>query len=157
MLSCIIIALIVKIGQVWTYGHKLQLYKEDLTKEMKEIMRKERPSTAQRKSAMMKKITAYVDAHLHERITLRIIATHCGVSVSTVTQLFQKQAEVSFHDFVTNRRMVTAEERIKEGIPLEQVGKMVGYQDHSTFYRAFRQHFGVSPREFRCRLADTEE
>ena len=124
---------------------------------MEERMRKERPSTAQRKSAMMKKITVYVDTHLHEPITLRIIAAHCGVSVSTVTQLFQRQEAVSFHGFVTNRRMMMAENHIREGFPLEQVGKMVGYQDHSTFYRAFRQHYGISPREFRCRLADTEE
>ena len=124
---------------------------------MNEKIRKERPSTAQRKNAMMKKITAYVDNHLNERITLNIIAAHCGVSVSTVTQMFQKQADVTFHDFVTNRRMVMAEKYIKEGFPLEQVGKMVGYQDHSTFYRAFRQYFGISPREFRCRLADTKE
>lgn len=124
---------------------------------MEERMRKERPSTAQRKSAMMKKITAYVDTHLHEPITLRIIAAHCGVSVSTVTQLFQKQTEETFHDFVTNRRMVMAEKHIRERIPLEQVGKMVGYQDHSTFYRAFRQYFGISPREFRCRLLEPTE
>ena len=120
-------------------------------------MRKERPSTAQRKSAMMKKITAYVDTHLHEPITLRIIAAHCGVSVSTVTQLFQRQEAVSFHGFVTNRRMMMAENHIREGFPLEQVGKMVGYQDHSTFYRAFRQHYGISPREFRCRLLEPTE
>ena len=124
---------------------------------MKEMMRKERPSTVQRKTAMMVKITNYVDAHLNERITLKIIATHCGVSVSTVTQMFQKQANSTFHDFVTGRRMVVADRLIREGIPLEQVGKLVGYQDHSTFYRAFRQHFGVSPREYRCQLTDTTE
>ena len=124
---------------------------------MNEMNRKERPSTAQRKSAMMKKITAYVDAHLHERITLKIVATHCGVSVSTVTQLFQKQADETFHDFVTKRRMVMADSLIREGIPLEQVGKMVGYQDHSTFYRAFRQYFGISPREYRGQLLETTE
>ena len=124
---------------------------------MKEMMRKERPSTAQRKNAMMAKITAYVDAHLQERLTLRIISAHCGVSVSTVTQLFQKQADCTFHDFVTNRRMVKADSLIRENHPLEQVGKMVGYQDHSTFYRAFRQYFGTSPREYRCSLADTAE
>ena len=124
---------------------------------MKEMMRKERPSTAQRKNATMAKITAYVDTHLNERITLRIIAAYSGVSVSTVTQLFQKQADTTFHDFVTNRRMVMADKLIREGIPLEQVGKMVGYQDHSTFYRAFRQHFGTSPREYRWSLADTTE
>ena len=120
-------------------------------------MRKERPSTAQRKNAMMAKITAYVDEHLQERITLKIISTHCGVSVSTVTQLFQKQTDITFHDFVTNRRMVKADQLIHEGLPLEQVGKTVGYQDHSTFYRAFRQYFGISPREYRCRLAETTE
>jgi AraC-like DNA-binding protein len=106
---------------------------------------------------MMAKITNYVDAHLNERITLKIIATHCGVSVSTVTQMFHKQANSTFHDFVTSRRMVVADKLIREGIPLEQVGKLVGYQDHSTFYRAFRQHFGVSPREYRCQLTDTTE
>ena len=124
---------------------------------MKEMMRKERPSTAQRKTAMMTKITAYVDAHLQERLTLRIIAAHCGVSVSTVTQLFQKQADSTFHDFVTNRRMIMADRLIRDGNPLEQVGKMVGYQDHSTFYRAFRQYFGTSPREYRSALADKTE
>ena len=124
---------------------------------MKEMIRKERPSTAQKKTAMMAKITAYVDEHLQERITLRIIATHCGVSVSSVTQLFQKQADFTFHDFVTNRRMVMADRLIRDGIPLEQVGKLVGYQDHSTFYRAFRQHFGTSPREYRSALTDATE
>ena len=124
---------------------------------MKEMMRKERPSTAQRKTAMMTKITAYVDNHLQERLTLRIIATHCGVSVSTVTQLFHKQADSTFHDFVTNRRMIMADRLIRDGNPLEQVGKMVGYQDHSTFYRAFRQYFGTSPREYRSALADKTE
>ena len=119
---------------------------------MKEMIRKERPSTAQRKSAMMAKITAYVDDHLQERITLRIIATHCGVSVSTVTQLFQKKTEGTFHAFVTDRRMERARTLVQQGLPLEAVGRAIGYQDHSTFYRAFRQTFGISPREYRKKM-----
>jgi len=71
--------------------------------------------------------------------------------------MFQKHANLTFHEFLTKRRMVMADRIIREGIPLEQVGKLVGYQDHSTFYRAFRQYYGISPREYRCRLTDTEE
>ena len=119
-------------------------------------MRKERPGTAQKKKDMMTQITSYVDRHLQERITLKIIAAYCGVSVSTVTQLFQKETETTFHDFITERRMVTADRLIKEAVPLEQVGKLVGYQDHSTFYRAFRQYYGISPREYRCRLENQD-
>ena len=100
---------------------------------------KERPSTSQRKSALLERITGYVDAHLTEKLTLKAISVCCGVSVSTVTQLFQKKASTTFHDFVTQRRMEMAKELIREGLPLEQVGKEVGYRDHSTFYRAFRR------------------
>jgi AraC-like DNA-binding protein len=110
---------------------------------------KERPGTSQKKRILLEQITAYVDAHLTEKLTLKDIFAHCGVSVSTVTQLFQKRATTTFHDFVTQRRLEMAQKLIREGMPLEQVGKEVGYRDHSTFYRAFRQTFGVSPREYR--------
>ena len=113
---------------------------------------KERPSTRQRKNALMEQITAFVDANLTEKLTLKVISAHCGVSVSTVTQLFQKQAATTFHDFVTQRRMEMARKLISEDMPLEQVGKEIGYRDHSTFYRAFRRYFDVSPREYRIQL-----
>ncbi len=100
----------------------------------------------------MDQITAYVDANLTEKITLKVISAHCGVSVSTITQLFQKKTAITFHDFVTQRRMEIAQKLIREGVPLEQVGKEVGYRDHSTFYRAFHRQFGLSPREYRIQV-----
>ena len=103
----------------------------------------------------MEQITAYVEANLGEKITLKMIADQFSVSVSTVTQLFQKKTETTFHHFVTELRMKKARSLILEGLPLELVGKQIGYRDHSTFYRAFRQTFGVSPREFR-KIADPE-
>ena len=90
-----------------------------------------------------------MDAHLAEKITLKVIANQFSVSVSTVTQLFQKKSETTFHNFVTLRRMERARSLILQGLPLESVGRAIGYRDHSTFYRAFRQTFGISPREFR--------
>ena len=122
-----------------------------LTEELLERS-KERPGTAQRKQLLQNQIRAYVDLHLTEKITLKMIAGYCGVSVSTVTQLFQKKLGTTFHEYVTCRRMETAVALIRQGVPLEQVGKQVGYQDHSTFYRAFRQYTGASPREYRNKL-----
>lgn len=106
---------------------------------------------AVRKPDILARIAAYVDDHLSERITLREVAAHCGVSVSTVTQMFQKKAQTTFHHYLTGRRMAAAEQLIHAGVPLEEVGRRLGYTDHSSFYRAFKQFFGVSPREFRKR------
>ena len=112
----------------------------------------ERSSTALERKNLLDQITVFVEAHLAEKITLRMIAVHFSVSVSTVTQLFQKKTQNTFHHFLTNRRMEKARNLIREGLPLEMVGRAIGYRDHSTFYRAFRQTFGISPREYRKKL-----
>ena len=110
---------------------------------------KERPDTAAGRKSLLEQISAYVDDNLAQKITLKMIADQFSVSVSTVTQLFQKKTQSTFHHFLTGRRMERARTLILQGLPLESVGRAIGYRDHSTFYRAFRQTFGISPREFR--------
>ena len=110
---------------------------------------KERQHTAMGKKSLLEQISAYLEANLAEKITLKMIADQFSVSVSTVTQLFQKKTETTFHHFLTSLRMEKARTLILQGLPLESVGKEIGYRDHSTFYRAFRQTFGISPREYR--------
>ena len=107
------------------------------------------PDTARSDMTLLEQITAYVEDNLAEKITLKKIADQFHVSVSTVTQLFQKKTKTTFHHFVTGKRMEKARDLILQGLPLETVGRAIGYQDHSTFYRAFRQTFGISPREYR--------
>ena len=114
-----------------------------------EKMIRERPGTTQRKQDLLERIGTYVEANLHRRVTLQEISGEFKVSVSTVTQLFQKRANTTFHQYLTHCRMEAAQELIRSGVPLEEVGRQVGYTDHSSFYRAFRQTFGVSPREFK--------
>ena len=112
---------------------------------------RERPATARRKEKLLAEICAYVDTHLEEGTSLRSVASYFQVSISTVTQLFQHKSDKTFHQYLTQRRMVVAAERIAKGVPLEEVGKQVGYADHSSFYRAFKLYYGVSPREYRRR------
>ena len=115
----------------------------------RETITRERPLTARRKQELLEGIEAYVDAHLGERITLQMISDQFQVSVSTVTQLFQHKANTTFHQFLTKRRMTAAEALIARKVPLEEVGRQLGYTDHSSFYRAFRQYYGVAPRDFK--------
>ena len=112
---------------------------------------------ARGRKPLLEQITAYVEENLAEKITLKQVADEFKVSVSTVTQLFQKKTQNTFHHFLTNCRMEKARTLILQGLPLESVGKEIGYQDHSTFYRAFRQTFGISPREYRKAAAKTAE
>ena len=57
--------------------------------------------------------------------------------------------DVSFYRYVTQRRLIATKVLILNGEPLESIGEQVGFRDYSTFYRAFKQAFSVSPKEFR--------
>ena len=101
------------------------------------------------KPELLDQALAYIEDHLAEKITLSDIAKHLWVSQSTVTQTFRNKLGVSFYRCVTQRRLIAAKTLIIEGVPLESVGQKVGYSDYSSFYRAFKQEFGISPRQFR--------
>lgn len=112
------------------------------------VERVTRPRTLLRRQILLGKISVYVDVHLTEKVTLKDLADHCGVSISTITQLFQKEGGTTFHQYLTQRRMEAAMALIRSGTPLEEAGRLVGYGDHSTFWRAFRSTIGMSPRDY---------
>ena len=101
------------------------------------------------KPELLDQVLAYVEAHLDSKITLEEIARHFYVSESTVSQTFRKKMGVPFHRCVTQRRLIAAKSLIAQGIQLEVVGQQVGFSDYSTFYRAFKQEYGISPRQYR--------
>ena len=108
------------------------------------------------KPELLDQVLAYIEAHLSERITLGDIAKHFWVSQSTISQTFKNKLGVSFYRCVTQRRLIAAKTLIIEGLPLENVGQKVGFSDYSSFYRAFKQEFGISPRQFRKKQDGTE-
>lgn len=108
------------------------------------------------KPELLDEVLAYVESHLSEKLTLGDVAKHFWVSQSTITQIFRNKMGVSFYRLVIQRRLIAAKLLILEGGSLEDVGRRVGFTDYSTFYRAFKQEFGISPRQFRKKLESSE-
>ena len=98
---------------------------------------------------LLDRITAYIESNYSSRITIGELARHFYVSNSTVSHLFQQKMGVSFYRYVTQRRLIAAKTLIEKGCLLENVCTRVGFADYSGFYRAFRQEYGISPRQYR--------
>ena len=105
---------------------------------------------------LLDRVLAYVEEHLAQKITLADVAKHFWVSQSTISQTFRNKMGVSFYRCVTQRRLIAAKSLILQGLPLEHINEKVGFMDYSTFYRAFKQEFGISPRQYR-KMQDTAD
>jgi len=111
-------------------------------------LRAERPE-------LLDQVMAFVENNLSGRITLAETARYFYVSESTISQLFRKKMGVSFYRCVTQRRLIAAKTLIENSVPMERVSEQVGFADYSSFYRAFKQEYGISPRQYRKRQQDT--
>ena len=109
------------------------------------------------KPDLLDQVMGYVETHLSGKITLADAAHQFFVSESTISQTFRKKMGVSFYRCVTQRRLIAAKALIEEGMVLENVGTQVGFADYSTFYRAFKQEYGISPRQYRKLQENSEQ
>lgn len=106
---------------------------------------------------LLDQVMAYIEIHMSEKITLTETAKHFYVSESTISHLFRQRLGVSFYRCVTQRRLIAAKEMIWKGYSMDRVAERVGFFDYSSFYRAFKQEFGVSPNQYKKLVAASSE
>lgn len=104
---------------------------------------------AAEKQELLDDVLGYIKSHLSDKITLKDTARKFLVSESTVSQLFRKRLGVSFYHCVTQYRLIEAKNLITDGVAPGSIYGRVGFADYSAFYRAFKQEYGMSPREYR--------
>ena len=84
-----------------------------------------------------------------EKLTIRDIAHKFYISDSSISHQFKQKMGVSIYHYITQRRLISAKNLISKGMALEHVAVQVGFTDYSAFYRAFKQEYGISPRQYR--------
>ena len=90
-------------------------------------------------------ILAYIDKNLYTKITLEDISAHLNLTPKHLAKLFKNTMNKSIMSYVRDKQLTFAYQMISQGVPPSEVFYQFGYADYSTFYRAFKKHFGHNP------------
>ena len=98
---------------------------------------------------LVAQVSAYVDEHLEENITLEDLAAQVHVSKYHFLRKFKELTGVTAHAFVMNKRLIRACELLQKGESVTTAYQSTGFGDYSVFLRNFKAAFGISPGQYR--------
>lgn len=102
-------------------------------------------------------VQRYIRDHLDEPLSRDVLAFVAGFSVPHLHRVFSVCTGESIARHIRRVRLERAGRKLRMGaVDITEVALAAGYHTHAAFSKAFKQRYGLSPREFRqldCRTA----
>ena len=95
----------------------------------------------------MEEILRYIAANLSEKLDVNTLAGHFYLSRYYLMHRFKAVTGYTVHQYISQKRLLRAGELIRSGVPVMKAASEVGFQEYSTFLRAFQSTFHANPRQ----------
>lgn len=134
------------------FGKELQieLYVEDFMLSINRLVYDIlEPKQVTSDASLYTKLVEYIEEHLEEELSLEKLSEEFYVSKYHIAHVFKDYIGLSIHQFITKKRLALCQEAIRANMNITDVYHMYGFGDYSSFYRAFKKEYGISPKEYR--------
>lgn len=90
----------------------------------------------------------YLDEHFHEAQRIEDMAERCDLSPRQFTSLFKAQTGQTFSHYLNQRRIIYAQQRLRQTGHILYACFESGFNDPAYFYRVFKKHTGQTPGQY---------
>ncbi len=100
-------------------------------------------------AVLAQQITAYIDLHLLEGISLQSVSIQMRISDAHLIRVLKKETGYTYLQYVTKRKMEKAAEFLEnENLKVYEVSERLGYNSTRYFSTLFFRQFGCYPSEY---------
>lgn len=107
---------------------------------------------SQNKDGIIVDAKQYIKKHMSQKIQAEDVAAYVNLSTSYFSAYFKAKTGVNFRDYILNIKMEHAKHLLEAGpANISEISYAVGYDDYRSFYRAFKNHTGMTPSEYQAK------
>lgn len=137
-------------GERFGRDAQLPLLVNDLILHINRIIYTEHhPKSRSLENELYRQIALFIEEHLDEDLSLERLAGEFFVSRYHIAHVFKDNLGMSIHQYITKKRLARCRQAILSSQSITEVYTAFGFGDYSSFYRAFKKEYGVSPKDFR--------
>ena len=116
------------------------------------------PHKAEQRYREIMRVYEHIVANLPNRdLTVGALAERFFMDKNTLTRQFKRQVGMTPGECIRRHRLEAVRRQIRRGAPMQQACAECGFSDYSAFYRAFRQAYGISPRDYAAQAAGSAQ
>ncbi|HKL80365.1 MAG TPA: AraC family transcriptional regulator, partial [Mobilitalea sp.] len=136
--------------QINNYEQLRKWFIDKVTEACRNILMKK----VEQASGIINKSKAYIEENYHRDISLDDVSRYADISPYYFSKLFKEETGENFIEYLTNIRIEQAKKLLQNrDMSIKIICADTGYSDPNYFSRIFKKQVGVTPTEYREKLA----
>jgi two-component system response regulator YesN len=96
-----------------------------------------------------RKAIIYINRNYFKDISLNMIAEYAHTSASYLSRVFKEDTGSGIIECLNRIRVEHAKQLIRDGVKLNEIYKLSGFNSDTYFYIVFKNNTGKTPKEFK--------
>lgn len=113
--------------------------------EVNRLAKKDITTYQNEKDDLCSKVINYINENYDKKLSLDSLSEEFFVSKYHLSHEFKSQYGTGIYKYITLKRLLIARELLADGERVGEVYKACGFNDYTTFFRAFKAEYSLSP------------
>lgn len=101
-------------------------------------------------SPKINKVVQYIELNLMNELNLGQLATYVNLAPAYLSRVFNQEVGMSLAQYITEMRMAKASELLmRTSLTVQRISEQIGFKQISYFSKKFKQHFDMTPIQYR--------